>query len=185
MTACARCFARANAGSKSAARIAMMAMTTNSSISVKPAIYVLVADFDIGCNRLKNCISDTIYCFLCQNLQLKDYFNNRKVTFVAIKCFAFKVIQLAVFAQNAADNDTDLGLSSLAQRPVNRHALADVGNQFPRDVFQRRHSTGGWLQCGTELVSWSRRLAMMAAISGLCPTNRARNFSPSGKGSGA
>jgi hypothetical protein len=37
-----------------------------------------------------------------------------------------------------ADKDADLGLGGFAERPINRHALADVRNQFPRDVFQRR-----------------------------------------------
>jgi len=31
-----------------------------------------------------------------------------------------------------------LGLGGFAQRPINRHAFADVGNQFAGDVLQRR-----------------------------------------------
>ena len=45
---------------------------------------------------------------------------------------------IAVFAENAADEDADLGLRGFAERPINRHAFADMGNQFARDVFQRR-----------------------------------------------
>ena len=52
-------------------------------------------------------------------------------------------IGIAVFAEDAADVHADLRLGAVPQRPVNRHALADVRDQFPLDIFQRRFSAGG------------------------------------------
>jgi len=45
---------------------------------------------------------------------------------------------IAVFAEDAANEHSDLCLGGFAERPVNRHAFADMGNQFPGDIFQRR-----------------------------------------------
>ena len=45
---------------------------------------------------------------------------------------------LAVFAEDAADEDADLGLGAFAQRSVNRHAFGDLRDQLPGDGFQRR-----------------------------------------------
>jgi len=40
----------------------------------------------------------------------------------------------------AADEDADLSLCRFTKRPVNRHAVANVRGQFPRDFFQRRRA---------------------------------------------
>ena len=45
---------------------------------------------------------------------------------------------IAVFAENPADEDADLGLGGFTKRPINGHALANMRDQLPRDDFQRR-----------------------------------------------
>jgi len=55
-----------------------------------------------------------------------------------LRCLFLLVWRIAVFAENPANEAADRRLGGFAKRPVNRHALADVGNQFPRDILQRR-----------------------------------------------
>jgi hypothetical protein len=55
-----------------------------------------------------------------------------------LRSFFLLVRGIAVFAEDAADEDANLSLRGFAERPVNRHTFADMGNQFARDIFQRR-----------------------------------------------
>lgn len=40
---------------------------------------------------------------------------------------------MAMLAEHGADEDTDLGLGTCMQRPINPHTLVDMRNPFSRD----------------------------------------------------
>ncbi len=54
---------------------------------------------------------------------------------------------ITVFAEDAVDEDADLGLGGLAQGPVNGHALADVRNQLASNILQ------GWFGVSVKVMS--------------------------------
>ena len=69
-------------------------------------------------------------------------------------CFVLQIGWVAVFSEDAFNQNFDFGAGAFAERPVDGDAFADLGDKFGRDHFEVvfAHDLEGAVVCGERVV---------------------------------